>query len=246
VTSGHATIDGFISCEVMEPADARNHYTERLLTLPGIGTRYRPLAVPEATTRSRLNLPENRPLFLCPQSLFKIHPDNDDLFAAVLSANPDAALVIFDGRNSNVTRAIHPRIAAAFERRAISLERQLIVLPALPHTDYLRINLACDAMLDTVHWSGGNTSLDASPAACIVTIEGKYMRGRQSAAMLRCAGVPELVAADAGEYVQRASRLVQEREWRMHLSARIAQGRESLFDDQQPVRAFANLLLDAH
>ncbi|MET0732298.1 MAG: tetratricopeptide repeat protein [Casimicrobiaceae bacterium] len=245
VTSGHATIDGFISCEAMEPAEGRDHYTERLLTLPGIGTRYRPLAVPEATSRSRLKLPEDRPLFLCPQSLFKIHSDNDDLFAAVLSANPEAALVLFDGRHPSVTARFTRRIAAAFERRRVSPERQLIVLPALPHADYLRINLACDAMLDTLHWSGGNTSLDA--LACglpIVTVEGAFMRGRQSAAMLRRVGVPELVAADASEYVHLASRLAQDREWRRHLAARIAQGREVLFDDQQPVRAFANMLLD--
>jgi CRISPR-associated protein Csy1 len=247
VTTGHATIDGFISCEAMEPAEGRSHYTEPLLTLPGIGTRYRPLTVPERADRARLNLPEDQPLFLCPQSLFKIHPDNDDLFAAVLSANPEAALVIFDGRHPSVTARFTRRIAAAFERRRISPERRLIVLPAVPHADFLRINLACDAMLDTLHWSGGNTSLDA--LACglpIVTVEGEFMRGRQSAAMMRRVGVAELVAADASEYVHLASRLVQDREWRRHVSARIAQGRESLFDDPQPVRALANLLLDVH
>jgi CRISPR-associated protein Csy1 len=35
------------------------------------------------------------------------------------------------------------------------------MLPQCAHDDYLRINTLCDAMVDTLHWSGGNTSLDA-------------------------------------------------------------------------------------
>jgi protein O-GlcNAc transferase len=244
VTSGHGTIDGFISCAEMEPADGHLHYAEPLLTLPGIGTCYRRLALPIDASRSRFNLPEKRPLLLCPQSLFKIHPDNDEIFASVLSANPDAVLVMFDGRHPRLTDRFMRRISGVFDRHAISIQRQLIVMPAVPHDDYLRINLVCDAMLDTMHWSGGNTSLDA--LACglpIVTFEGQFMRGRQSAAMLRQAGVPELVAHDRDEYVRIASRLLQDSACRHDLAARIRRGGERLFDTPAPVDAFAKVLL---
>ena len=244
VTSGHDTIDGFISCAEMEPADGRLHYAEPLLTLPGIGTCYRRLTLPIDASRSRFNLPERRPLLLCPQSLFKIHPDNDEVFASVLSANPDAALVLFDGRHPRVTDRFVRRITGVFDRHAISTQRQLIVLPAVPHDDYLRINMVCDAMLDTMHWSGGNTSLDA--LACglpIVTFEGQFMRGRQSAAMLRQVGVPELIADDRDEFVRIASRLLQDSDWRRDLAGRIRRGGERLFDTRAPVDAFAQLLL---
>ena len=40
MTTGHPTIDAFVSCEVMEPQGAEAHYTEALVRLPGIGTRY--------------------------------------------------------------------------------------------------------------------------------------------------------------------------------------------------------------
>ena len=244
ITSGHDTIDGFISCAEMEPLNAQLHYAEPLLTLPGIGTRYRRLMLPIDASRSRFNLPEKRPLLLCPQSLFKIHPDNDELFASVLSANPDAALVLFDGHHPRVTDRFMHRITNVFERHAISIQRQLIVRPAVPHDDYLRINIVCDAMLDTMHWSGGNTSLDA--LACglpIVTFEGPFMRGRQSAAMLRQVGVSELVAHDRDEYVLIASRLLRDSAWRRELAARIRGGGERLFDTRAPVDAFAKLLL---
>ncbi len=61
------------------------------------------------------------------------------------------------------------------------------------HADYLRVNALCDVFLDTLHWSGGNTTLDALAAGLPpVTLPGAYMRGRQSFAMLRMLGLEEL------------------------------------------------------
>ena len=77
-------------------------------------------------------------------------------------------------------------------------------------------------MVDTLHWSGGNTSLDA--LACglpVVTLPGAFMRGRQSAGMLSLLGVPELIARDRADYVSLASRLIAEPAWRRSLADRI-------------------------
>jgi CRISPR-associated protein Csy1 len=77
--------------------------------------------------------------------------------------------------------------------------------PDLPHAAYLRLNAVCDVMLDSLHWSGGNTSIDAIAAGLpIVTLPGALMRGRQSAAMLEAMGLSELVAADRDAYVTKA------------------------------------------
>jgi CRISPR-associated protein Csy1 len=244
VTSGHATIDGFVSCAGMEPPDGDAHYVEPLLRLPGIGTSYRRLVVPDRPARSRFNLPDDRALLLCPQSLFKVHPDNDGLFARVLAANPRASLVMFDGRHPRVTDLFMRRITRAFDAHGVSARERLIVLPPYPHDDYLRINLVCDAMVDTLHWSGGNTSLDA--LACglpVVTLPGAYMRGRQSAAMLHLVGAPELVANDADDYVRIATRLVDDVPWRATIANAIRSGRDALFETRAPVQAFAELLL---
>jgi CRISPR-associated protein Csy1 len=173
-----------------------------------------------------------------------VHPDNDDLFARVLAANRDALLVMFDGRHPNVTQRFIQRLTTAFERHDVSVKDRVIVLPALPHDDYLRVNLACDAMLDTLHWSGGNTTLDA--LACglpVVTLPGAFMRGRQSAAMLRQVGAEGLIAADADDYIAIASRLANDSAWRERVARTIRDGLDVLFDRQEPVRAFGELLL---
>jgi predicted O-linked N-acetylglucosamine transferase (SPINDLY family) len=45
-TTGHPTIDYYLSAAAMEPPDAAAHYSERLILLPGIGTQYAPPVIP--------------------------------------------------------------------------------------------------------------------------------------------------------------------------------------------------------
>ena len=117
------------------------------------------------------------------------------------------------------------------------------MLPQCGHDDYLRINAVCDAMLDTLRWSGGNTSLDALAAGLpIVTLPGRFMRGRQSAGMLGLAGLDELVARDEDDFVRIAARLGADPGFRMGLSVRTREAATKLFDDPAPARAFADAL----
>jgi CRISPR-associated protein Csy1 len=241
VTTGLATIDAMFTSAPMEPPGADAHYRERLVRLPGLGTRYARPARPARVERAALGLPVDATLFLFPQSLFKLHPDNDPLVAEVLAAT-GGRLVAFEGRHPRLTQAWRARLGRSLAARGVAPDR-VVVLPQVAHDDYLRIGAACDAMLDSVRWSGGNTSLDAIACALpVVTLPGAFMRARQSAAMLEQVGVPELVARDAADYVAIAVRLASDRAWRDELSARIDRGAANLFDDPAPVEALAAAL----
>lgn len=243
VTTGHRTVDRFVTCAPMEPADGDAQYSEKLIRLPGIGTNYAPPAVPEPAPRSRFGFDAATPLLLCPQSLFKVHPDNDAQFARVLREVPAARLVMFEGRHPRLTAKFSARMRASFEREGVGFDGRVVFLPQCGHDDFLRINTMCDVMLDTQRWSGGNTSLDALAAGLpIVTLPGRFMRGRQSAAMLTLAGLDDLVAADADDYVRIAVRIATDASWRDALRARIREGRARVFNDPAPVEALASAL----
>ncbi len=119
-------------------------------------------------------MPEKATLFLFPQSLFKVHPDNDDLLVEILAREPRAVIVMFQSRHPQITSQFIDRLSRRFAVRGLPAAGRMKLLPNVDHIDYLRLNLACDAMLDSLHWSGGNTSLDA--IACglpIVTRRGE-------------------------------------------------------------------------
>ena len=121
------------------------------------------------------------------------------------------------------------------------------MLSRMARADFLRVNAACDALLDTRGWSGGNTSLDAL-ASClpVVTLPGALMRARQTAGMLTIAGVPELIAATEDDYVELAARLAKDPAFRGDMAQKIRAGGGRLFDDPAPLAALAQFIRDAH
>ena len=193
VTSGLPTIDLAFTASAMEPADGASHYRERLVGLPGLGTSYRAPAQVPAPSRGELGLPRGR-LYLVPQAAFKIHPDNDAIFAELLARDPDGRLILFGNECRSMTERLRARLARAFAPHDVDIDRARF-LPMTSRSRYLAINRACDVMVDTLHWSGGNTSLDALAAGLpIVTCAGRFMRGRQTASMLSMLGLERFIA----------------------------------------------------
>ena len=242
-TTGLPAIDAFIGCASMEPEGARAHYREQLFLLPGLGTRYGHPGAPASASRTDLGLPEGRTLYLVPQSLFKIHPDNDELIADVLAADPQGVAVLFANESRAIVDALVRRLKPVFSRRGLSTQKHLHFLPALSHDAYLAVNRLCDVMLDTVHWSGGNTALDAlSVGLPIVTLPGPFMRGRQSSAMLFRMGMDRLVACDREQYVRLAAQLGTDVALRAECRHHLLSANSMLFEDSVPVAALSDLL----
>src|SRR5450755_3965716 len=84
VTSGFPTIDYFISSDLMEPADAADHYCERLVRLPNLSIHYEPSDIaPDGIDRMQLGLRAGAVGFWCGQSLPKYMPQFDEVFARI-------------------------------------------------------------------------------------------------------------------------------------------------------------------
>lgn len=242
VTTGLPSMDYYISCDAMEPANAQEDYSEKLFLLPGIGTRYEKPITTNLKSRAELGLPDDRLLILYPQSLYKIHPDNDDLLAEILLSASNAQVVMFKGIHPDVTNAYLARIGCVFKSRGLDLSR-VIWLDAVKHDEYLSINLVCDLMLDTLYWSGGNTALDA--LACglpIVTLPGKFMRGRQTMSFLELIDCTILVASSVRDYVGLAIDLLTDHAKRGALSEKISRNNGYIFNQDEPIHALNTFL----
>lgn len=103
---------------------------------------------------------------------------------------------------------------------------------------YLNLNCISDVFLDTLSWSGGNTTLEA--IACnlpIVTCPGEFMRGRHSYAILKMLGVIDTIAENEAEYIEIAVKLGLNREWRDSIVERIIQRHSYLYDDKTCIEA---------
>jgi protein O-GlcNAc transferase len=246
VTTGSGAIDHYLTCGAMEPPDGTSHYAEHLIALPGLGVDYAMPEPPAAARREDFRLPSTGRVYVCAQSLFKVHPDMDALLADILEADPEGVLVLFQAPARAVTTQLAARLQRALAARGIAARGQVKFLPRMGGAAFRRALAVSDVVLDTVRWSGGNTSLDAFAAGTpVVALPGRFMRGRQTAAMLEAMGLDTLVAASPAEYVRIALDTARDQDRNAALRTAIARERGALFDRPEPVAALGEALLAA-
>ena len=104
----------------------------------------------------------------------------------------------------------------------------------------------CDLMLDSIGWSGGNTTLEAlAQDLPVVTLEGALMRGRVSAGILRMMGMPEAIADTIDDYVALAARMGRDREWRAEIKNRVASDKHRLYRDRAGIAVLWKIFSNA-
>ena len=244
-TSGMPTIDDFLSSDLMEPPDADAHYTERLVRLPNLSIWYEPPDLaPEPLSRADLGVPAEAVVYWCCQSLFKYLPRYDGVFARIAAAVPEARFLFIEYHHGERTTAIfRERLAAAFAAAGLDAERHCLFLPRMSMERFAAISRIADVFLDSLGWSGCNSTLEALAWDLpVVTMAGDLMRGRHSAAILTMLGMPELIAADPASFIDLAVGLGRDPARRQALAARIAANKHRLYCDQAAIDGLAAYL----
>jgi len=243
-TSGLPTIDYYLSSDLMEPTDADSHYTEQLIRLPNLSVYYTPVDVPDiATTRETFGLRPESVLYLCSQSLCKYLPQYDEVFPRIARNADDCQFIFISHRSDFITDQFHQRINRAFEKSNMKADNHIVFMPRLDAEQYSAINRISDIYLDSIGWSGCNSTLDA--IACdlpIVTLPGEFMRGRHSFAILSMMGVTEAIASSLDNYLTMAIKLGKDAGWRNHLSEKIASNKHLIYRDRTCIKGLEEFL----
>ncbi len=243
VTTGLPAIDYFISSADLDSETSQDHYSEKLVRLSRLAVCYeRPSITAPARDRASWRLPERGPLYLCPQSLFKLHPEFDDLLGGILRADPQGWLVLVEGKHARWRELLERRWAQTLA----DVRSRIRFLPHQPRGDFLALLTLADVLLDPIHFGGGNTSYEALGLGVpIVTLPSQFLRGRLTYALYRQMDLPDLIAETPAAYVELAVRLGTNPDVRRQMSARIRERSELLFQDRQGVQELASFLLRA-
>lgn len=242
-TSGIPAVDYYLSDVDLDAPDAEEHYTEQLVRLDHFPFCFDPPRLPDQPrSRADFGLEEDKHLYVCGQTLFKIHPEFDALLGALLRADPDGRVVLFHGMQPSWTELLLRRL-----RRAIPHELDRVqFLPRQTNAGFLQVLQVCDVLLDTIHFSGGTSSFEAFSAGTpIVTLPGPYLRSRVTYACYRKMGIEECIASDPADYVRIAVRLGTDPEYRAALRGRILAAKDVLYDNLAGVRALERFFIEA-
>lgn len=244
-TSGMPTIDCFLSGELIEPEDGAQHYTEKLVKLPNIAFHYEPPNLDTViVNRQELGFRPEATVYWCVQSLFKYLPQYDDVFARIAREAGDCQFVfIRHPVGHGVTELFQARLDRAFAALGLKASDYCVMLQPMSMSRFAAASALCDVMLDSIGWSGGNTTLEAlAQDLPVVTFEGDLMRGRVSAGMLRMMGMPETIAATIDDYVAIGVRIAKDPAWRQELRSRVVADRQRLYRDRACITALEAFL----
>ncbi len=244
-TTGVPNIDYFLSSELLEVPDASEYYSEQLITLKNVNTYYfRPDPPKKTYTRDDYGLPHGVRLYICPQSLFKLHPEFDNVIGDLLRRDPEGRLVfIDDGRGGHWSNLIIERLS----RSCPDIVDHVIFVPLMVYEKFLGLLILADALLDVPTFSGGNSSLEAlAMGAPIVAWPSDFLRGRITTALYKQMGLTDLIATDAESYITLALRLAQDSDFKRRIQADIKANSHKLYERIEVVREMESFFIQAY
>lgn len=176
ITTGLDTMDYFVSSKLLEPAQAQDNYSERLILLSRLPTIYEGPASSEiSVSRQSLGLPEGHLLIGIPQSLFKFHPDFDVVLETIMVSLPDARIVLIEDKTEDQTIRLKQR----WSENAPHALSKSIFLARISREKFLGLLDTVDLLLDPIYFGSGNTFYEAMMFGTpIVTYTGDMLSGR--------------------------------------------------------------------
>lgn len=243
LTSGLPSIDGYLSAEGMEPADASQHYSETLHRLPGLGCTYRPYgSAARAPDLASWGIAASDRLLLAAGQPFKYGPAEDALWVDIARRCAPCKLVFFGAGDAHAAR-LQQRLRAAFAAGGLDFEACVRFVPWQSQAGFFALLQRAEVFLDSVGFSGFNTAMQAVESGTpIVAWEGRFLRSRLASGILRALDLGDWVASSHAEYADKVARLCADPALRQQVRARIAERRGTLYEDKASVPAFGALL----
>lgn len=242
-TLGSARVDYVIADPVVLPADDERHWSETPVRLPSTFFLYDFRVPPrQSARREDYGLPADAFVFSAFHRAEKVEPRSFELWMEILRAVPGSLLWLYSS---------HERMPANVHReaRARGVDPvRLKFVPRVPRDEYLSRFRLADLQLDSLVFNATTTACDALAAGVpLLTARGTTFPSRTAESLLRAAGVPELVASNARDFVAQACGYARAPATLAQLRERLARNRASapLFDTAARVReletAFAEM-----
>jgi protein O-GlcNAc transferase len=239
MTTGIPNIDFFMSHEDCEVEGAQANYSEKLVCIrpPAMYTYFwRPELPERMKTRADFGFAENLHLYVCPQALFKFHPDFDPVLDEILRRDPLGRLVLIDGTTLAWNDVLMRRFG---ETMADDVLKRVVFVPRLYGNDFIHLIALCDVMLDPLYFVGATSSFEAFATGIpIVTLPSQYQRGRYTHAFYRRMSIEECTASTLKEYAEIALRLGMDSAYRAQVRDKILKQNHKLYNDLGAVREF--------
>ena len=184
--------------------------------------------------------PESR-VYLCANTLPKIHPLMDDIFYELLNRDQSANLVLLRGDyppGKSLKARLKERLGPYYSR--------VKFLKTLSKDDAHALLQAVDCSLDSYPLCGMSSSFDGMMLGVpIVTLPSDIPFGNWTAAIYDYIGVSGLTAKSVDEYIDIAMRLASDKDWRQQKSAEVLKASSRYVESKESADEFQQFIIKA-
>ena len=236
VTTGFKNMDYFFSGESMETDSSQEHYSEKLIKLPACSVDY-DIPKKEYIDDPKYKKEKNKVIFLNLQSNYKLFPQHDDLYFEIIKKNTKCKFWFIGTKNEFIATKFKERISTKCKEYGLLLDNFFVFYPQTSYQNYLDLINKSDIILDSIDWSGFNTSLDAiSLDKPIVTLPSNLMRGRHTYGILKNLKMDELICDSKIGYIDLAVKLSENFGFRDNIIRKIKMNKKLIFNNYKTVK----------
>ncbi|KAF0730354.1 hypothetical protein Ae201684_012348 [Aphanomyces euteiches] len=214
ITTGLSTIDYFIASEYFfsdffegghgDDSYGGMSYIEQMVLFSDLSTFFvKPQIPPIAPLRSNFHLPMTGRIYICPQTLMKMHMDFDNVLRDILTQDTNGYIVALYSVHQALWKE---RLLQRFDATlGLSLSRRIIFLQTMPYDQFMQLLSVADVMLDPFPFGGGVTTLDAFALGLpVITLPSRQTVVQLAAGFYRYINFTSCIAKNLDDYVATA------------------------------------------
>jgi len=149
-TTGNKTMDYFLTSKLIESEGSEKYFSEKLLYADHLPMYYYPPEIKNNLQKSELT--QNN-IYSCPQTLFKIHPEFDEIIGKIQKKDKNAKIYFI----KDVNKVHYKKLLNRFKKnKEIDLD-QIEFLDGLSWEDYINHCGQASVLLDPIYFGAGNS-----------------------------------------------------------------------------------------
>ena len=149
-TTGNKMIDYFLTSKLIESEGSERYFSEKLLYADHLPMYYYPPDIKNNLQKSELT---KNNIYSCPQTLFKIHPEFDEIIGKIQKKDKNAQIYFI----KDVNKTYYKKLLIRFKKnKEIDLDR-IKFLDGLSWEDYINHCGQASVLLDPIYFGAGNS-----------------------------------------------------------------------------------------
>ena len=172
-TTVNPNIDFFLSSKLLEKNlnESQKHYSEKLLLCEYLPMFY---SKPKIKKIKDSEIQSNN-IYSCPQTLFKLHPDFDEIILKIIKNDKKANIFFIKGKEFLLAEKIYTRLS----KKIVNEMDRIHFIDSLTNEEYINHCGRASVLLDPLYFGAGNSFHESMfYGTPTITMPNQFLRSR--------------------------------------------------------------------